>query len=499
MKNKIKLIIVSTALLLLPGFFNAVADELPASAAQPADQKSALERWAYQDYMFGDWGGLRTDLSKHGVDFEFFYAGSGPMNLDGGLKRGAIYQGALLMSMTLDSEKLLGYEGGQFYMSSLWLNGEKPFSDKYVGDLNKVNLLDFPNSARLWEVSYEQKFFNDKFSIKVGELSIDHDFIVAQYYNSIAGLTMLNQTFFYPTMAFNVWDQPFFPKGDHSLASTPYATPGVRLRYDPTDHYYVQFGAYGGAADTSDSGTDWSLRGKSGALLYFETGLKINQAKGDQGPPGNLKLGGYYHMDDFYDLHDGAYVAFDNVAQQMTGMKFSDIYAFYYGSAPKAFTEPRKYSGNYGLYLLADQTLWREKGKDDPAQQGLVGFFRLGYAPPDRNLADFGADGGLVYKGLIPGRDYDTLAIAGSYLHMSDDLRKAQRELNTLAVDGLGQPAPFTKLADYEGVLEISYKAQLTAWWTLEPDIQRVFHPGGYVQAATPDAWVFIIQTTLRF
>src|SRR5262249_10863362 len=144
--------------------------------------------------------------------------------------------------------------------------------------------------------------------------------------------------------------------------------------------------------------------------------------------------------------------AFDNVSLEMTGMKFSDVYAFYNGSAPEAFTNPRKRSGNYGLYLLADQTLWREKGKDDPAQQGLVGFFRLGYAPPDRNLADFGADGGLVYKGLIPGRDYDTLAIAGSYLHMSDDLRKAQRELNTLTVDGLGQPAPFTKLADYEAV-----------------------------------------------
>ena len=41
--------------------------------------------------------------------------------------------------------------------------------------------------------------------------------------------------------------------------------------------------------------------------------------------------------------------------------------------------------------------------------------------------------------------------------------------------------------------------AQITAWWTLQPSIQRVFHPGGRVQANIPDAWAVIIQTTLRF
>ena len=96
-----------------------------------------------RDYLLGDWGGWRTKLSRKGIDFEFFYGGSVPENLDGGIRRGGVYQGALLMTLDLNSEKLVGYEGGQFHVGSIWLHGEKPFSDKYVGDLNKVNLLDF--------------------------------------------------------------------------------------------------------------------------------------------------------------------------------------------------------------------------------------------------------------------------------------------------------------------------------------------------------------------
>ena len=60
-----------------------------------------------------------------------------------------------------------------------------------------------------------------------------------------------------------------------------------------------------------------------------------------------------------------------------------------------------------------------------------------------------------------------------------------------------GAPAPFPNVSDYEAAIELSYKLQLTAWWTLQPDFQYVFHPGG--SANVPDAVVFILQTTLRF
>jgi porin len=445
----------------------------------PEPSSSGLRRWAEQDYMFGDWGGLRTDLSKRGIDFEFFYATSLPDNLAGGLHTGGLYQGGLLMTLDVDSQKLIGYAGGTFHASGLSLHGEKPFSDNYVGDLNKVNMLDLPNSARLWELWYQQKFLGGKLALKVGELSIDRDFVVPELYNSLGAFTLINQTFFFPTLAFNVYDIPGFPPHHHGLASTPNAAPGAVLRWGPVPSFYAQAGVYGGDPDQTYSGTRFNLSETEGALAYFELGYHLNQQTNDTGLEGSYKLGAFYHTGEFADVYDGV----TSVVLSAAGFPAPDV---------------RNRGGNYGAYFLAEQQVFRERDKADPAKQGLIAFFRLEGAPSDRNLTQFGINGGLVYRGLIPGRDWDTLALGLSYLEMSDDIRRAQQDANALA-SGFGLPSPFEKLADYEGVIELSYKIQMTAWWTLQPSLQRVLHPGGYVVSTTPDAWVGILQTTLRF
>ena len=434
-------------------------------------EKSSLRRWAEQDYLFGDWGGLRRELSEHGVDFEFFYAGSMPDNLSGGLRSGAIYQGGLLMALDLDSEKLLGYEGGTLQVSGLWLHGHKPFSAEYVGDLNRVNLLDFDDTARFWEYWYQQKFCNNRLALKVGKLSIDRDFIVPEYYGTLGDAPLVNQTFFFPTLPFDLFDIPGLPSHGHGLATTPLSAPGALLRWNVTERTYLQAGAYGGNPDQSYSGSRFDLSADGGMLNFFELGVNWNRATNQPALGGSLKIGGYYHTGDFGDVYDG-----------VTWAAFTEA----------GYPEPpvRKRSGNYGAYLLAEQQLFLEQGKADPARQGLLGFFRLLGAPADRNLAQLQVDGGLVFRGLIPTRDWDTLAFAVSYLAISDDIRHAQRDLNLLA------PGTFV-VADHETALELSYKIQATAWWTLQPSLQHVIHPGG--SAATPDATVFILQSTLRF
>ena len=125
-----------------------LADETSLEGTNNADS-SGFRRFMARDYLLGDWFGMRKKLSDRGIDFEFFYGGSLPDNLDGGLKRGSEYEGGLLMMLDLDSQKLAGYEGGQFHVSSIWLNRTKAFSENYVGDLNKVNLLDFNRGFRL--------------------------------------------------------------------------------------------------------------------------------------------------------------------------------------------------------------------------------------------------------------------------------------------------------------------------------------------------------------
>jgi porin len=432
--------------------------------------KSKLEQFATQDYLLGNWGGLRSMLSSNGVDFEFFYLASNPRNISGGIKTGSAYEGAFMMLLDLDSEKLLRYEGGHLHVGGLSLHGEDHFSDIHIGDLNKVNLIDFPSGWRLWELWYEQKFWADRVSLKFGQMAVDQDFLIAEFYNSLASINFMNQTFFYPTLAFNVWNIPGFPGPLHGLASTPYGAPAARLKVNITAKFYAQVGAYDGYPD-QDNGTRVRLDGEEGALIYAETGWRMNQEKEDTGLPGNLKLGAYIHTSDFPD----------NLS----------VFRAEIGAGTVTF-----HPNTYGAYFLADQTLFFAHGKEDPAQRGLVGFFRLTGAPPDRNLTQFGVDGGLVYKGLIPTRDWDTIGLAGSYLQISDDIRRGQELVNAAA------PGTFSKLADYEGAVELSYNAQMTAWWTIHASIERAIHPGGHTlpgNANPRDAWAFILASSLRF
>lgn len=453
------------------------ADSASANSAEETKESSGswFMDWAMQDYMLGDWGGARTKLQDKGIDFEFVYFASNPWNMTGGIETGDHYQGTLLMTLDLDSEKLVGYEGGHFRASGLWLHGQDHFSDRHIGDFNKVNLIDFPNDERLWELWYGQELFDGKLTLKAGQMLVDSDFMVPQFYNQMGYFYFLNQTFFFPTLAFNVWDRPApFPVEHHALASSPYGAPGALIRVDPIDELYLQAAVYDGLPDTRGNGTSINLNSDEGALAYFEVGYKLNQQPGDDGLPGNYKLGGFYHTDDFADNRSA-------VLSLLTG--------------PPIET----HSGSYGGYLLVDQVLYLEEGKDDPAQQGLAGFFRVTGAPADRNLTQFGIDGGLLYKGPIPTRDYDSIGIAASYLEMSDDIADALRDFDT-AVPGIVQAIP-----DYEAVIELNYRAQMTAWWSLHASVQHVIHPAGRLPvdsatfAVADDAWAFVLMSTFRF
>ncbi|MHC1765433.1 MAG: carbohydrate porin [Verrucomicrobiia bacterium] len=454
----------------------AHAAEAPPTAAPgtaPEDWSERVGRFLRRDYMLGDWGGYRSALSERGVDFEFFYAGAVPVNLSGGLKRGAVSEGLLLMTLDLESEKLVGYEGGHLHAGSMWIHNGPAFSRNYIGDLNVVSLLDFPDSFRLWELWYEQKVFDSTLSFKAGQMAIDRDFILPELYGTLGTISFLNQTFFYPTLAFNVYDIAGFPPRHHALASTPYGAPGALIRWDPVPQFYAQAAVYDGNPDQSYSGTRVNLNDKEGALAYFELGYRLHPGEAPAGLPGVYKIGGYYHTDSFIDISEGA----TDLINQAIGFPAAPL---------------EEHPGNYGVYALAEQTLFRESIRHDPARQGLVGFLRAAAAPQDRNLTELELAGGLVYTGPFPTRDYDTVGIAASYLRMSDDIRDAVKNANSLYGIGLAVP-------DSETVLEFSYKAQLTAWWTLQPSLQWVIHPGGRGNGQDiPDAVAFLVFTTFR-
>jgi porin len=67
-----------------------------------------------------------------------------------------------------------------------------------------------------------------------------------------------------------------------------------------------------------------------------------------------------------------------------------------------------------------------------------------------------------------------------------------------------GQAMP---IRDYEAVVELSYQMKLADNWSLQPNLQYVVHPGGYVPdpldpsgtKAIRDALVFGMRAMLKF
>ncbi len=187
---------------------------------------------------------------------------------------------------------------------------------------------------------------------------------------------------------------------------------------------------------------------------------------------------------------------------------------------PTAFSQN---SAIWGLYLQADQQLFREKS-DDPAKlskQGLYSFNEFTFTPPQNNALPFYFQTGLVYKGLIPHRDEDSVGVAlgagfySSYYNQYIDSQNQALEnaygskYNATVPDGpayvqnvnatTGKPATtttgtgskkktvpaYTSYYEYAPhfssteVIEGFYNIQLNKWASIKPGVQYIINPAG--------------------
>jgi porin len=301
----------------------------------------------------------------------------------------------------------------------------------------------------------------------VGQLAADSEFAISEY-----GGLFLNGTF-------------GWPGGLAANAATPayaVATPGFRLRTDPLPQLYFQAAVFDGNPDSfrtdgspmNNNGTHVNFNEEEGLFSVYELGYKLNQQEKDQGLPGTYKMGGWWHSDIVGDPRfDSAKVA---LAFPLTG-------------------EAKAHDGIWGVYGIVDQMVWREPKQE--GDQGLGLFYRVMGSPGDRSTLEFYTDGGLNYKGLIPGRDDDLFGIGVAYGQMGGGFRGAQRDLNWAnALTGWAS-GPNPRLPHDEMVIETTYQIQLTPWCYLQPDFQYIIHPGGSAQL--PDAVVIGMRTGLVF
>jgi porin len=114
--------------------------------------------------------------------------------------------------------------------------------------------------------------------------------------------------------------------------------------------------------------------------------------------------------------------------------------------------------------------------------EGLTVFTRIGYSQEDRIFVSLGIDSGVTVTGLIPGRPQDVLGLGVIYARISRDFAGAQ---------------PDPALWGHETVFELTYKIAFAPWWSLQPDVQYVVHPGG--STAVANAVVVGLRLDLLF
>jgi porin len=318
-----------------------------------------------------------------------------------------------------------------------------------------VTSLEAVDATRLFEMWLEQTLIQDKLTVRFGQLAADEEFVLSE-----GGGYFINGTWGWPSIT-----AADLPSGGPAY---PLATPGVRVAYAPSEKINLLLGVYNGdpapqcnkaggdPQRCNDHGLDFELDDPpllmaEGAYTYNPDGLR-----------GIIKIGGWHHFGEFADNR------FDS------------------GGALIAVTgnDGRPLDHNWGLYGIIDQLIWRVPGSEDPQGVGL--FARFIGAPEDRNLIDFYFDGGITFSGMIPGRPADAFAIGFAYTNISDDV-------SAFDVD-LGEPVA----RNYEALIEICYTFELKGGWTVQPDFQYIFQPGGNV-AGVDDAIVVGARSSMAF
>ena len=110
---------------------------------------------------------------------------------------------------------------------------------------------------------------------------------------------------------------------------------------------------------------------------------------------------------------------------------------------------PLSHSGNYSVYAVADQLIWRAPGTKD---QGIGVFARVTGTSGDRNLVSAFINVGATWKGAIPGRPDDTIGLGAGIARISDNARAADGDFAFFS--GTAYPQRSS-----ETVLELTYQA----------------------------------------
>lgn len=300
------------------------------------------------------------------------------------------------------------------------------------GEIQTASNIEAPESIKLYEGWYEHSFADGKLSALAGLHDYNSEFVVLE-----TALPLLQSSFGIQGEIAQVGPSIF-----------PTTALAVRIEAQPAEGTYLLGALYDGVPGEpgKTKGTRIHLGGDDGLFWAAEGGVARNE------------------VDQFYKLGLGGWIH---------TAKVTDL-------------SGEQETRNRGVYLIGEHQLFRESDHTPPEAgtsgskkaQGLNGFLQLGAAKEETNLISEYYGAGVSYTGLFAGRDQDALTFGIAHARISSDARKADESR-----------------AGAETVVELNYRAPITGYLAVTPDIQWIINPGG--SKDPDDALVLLLRTEL--
>ena len=393
--------------------------------------------------LTGDWDGLRTQLHQSGFDFAASYVNEYARSFSGGQRiGGGDFAQQFTFGALVDMEKFIGLAGGTFAVTFNAREGRSTSADFIGNKLAVQEVYGAGEDFRLGEFSYAQDLAGKLLNVKAGYYAMGYDFgttpILCGFQNT------------------GFCSHPQSLPNDSGWSDYPTAKWGGRVRVNLAGGVYAEAGVYdvNPTYTLPGNGLKISLSGSTGALIPVELGKTL--ALGPGAEPGHYKLGAYY---------DTSTVA-------------------------GASGDGDMHSGRYGVYILADQMVWRFAPGTD---RGLILVANGSLSEAKTAQIPTWFLSAVVARGLFAARPADFMGIG--YIHAW--VNHAAIEVQDAKLTAEGVASPMLELG--ENIVEVSYGFQATPWMLIHPNVQYIGNPGAFAFKHIPDAWVFGLQTKLVF
>jgi carbohydrate-selective porin OprB len=391
---------------------------LPAAAQDPAPTPAKTD-FLTQKYLLGDWGGYRTKLEEEkGITFDFHYVADFLANPQGGTS-GAGAWNRVRGTMDIDFGKLVGANGLTFHVTGLWQGGVN-LGGQYLGSLANPSGLVSARTERLDSYWLQQALFHNKLFIRGGQFA-GMDFFGIQNYGGDYIIEPLDYAF---GNLFNTYE-----------SFDPAAGPAAEVRIVPIPQLYIRSAYMSGNRNPYQDDTNgFNFVWKNSGVLLNEVGYQFDQP---------------------------------NMKTTKTKL-YPGLYKLGFANNPgrNAFPSPNgyvDYSGNYLVYFMANQAVYRPTAGSN---RGVDLHFGFDYSPTDRNKVNQQFTGGFVFNSLIPKRPNDSFAFGIINSSISNVWAAYETALLMTPVGS-------------ETAYEVNYSAHLTPYWMVQPVAQFYQSLGG--------------------